>query len=80
MFPTNLKLMNILPIPECFHCVIPQGERTSKVKKNLTACRKKQEVGRQQYVGRRIESICYKLWEDFLCKLITTHENKNSLR
>ena len=73
MFPTNLKLMNILPIPECFHCVIPQGERMSKVKKNL-------KVGREQYVGRRIESICYKLWEDFLCKLITMHENKNSLR
>ena len=25
-----------------------------------------------------IASICYKLWEDFLCKLITMHENKTT--
>ena len=56
MFPTNLKLMNILPIPECFHCVIPQGERMSKVKKNLTACRKR-TVCRKTKVLRKTDRV-----------------------
>ena len=55
MFPTNLKLMNSLPIPEWFHCVIPQRERMSKIKKNLTACRK--TVCRKTTVLRKTDRV-----------------------